>query len=198
MINAASVLVCVASLVVPATIAAQSPQPSRQSPSVATDQQRQRQNASSSRGQSITILGCVYEASDQPGMLALKGINDVAGQNTPAATSGGGTPDPQARSDTDRAISTPAPTGTSATLQNVGGAWYRLMPGSTATLKSLVGQRVQISGRVKPGRDGRGAAVMTHRLDPDKAMVTASDLQPAPELDVMSVQPMDGSCVIEP
>jgi hypothetical protein len=78
--------------------------------------------------------------------------------------------------------------------QSTEGALYRLAPPTGQDLKQFTGRRVEIVGQLMPGRDEKGADVVIHRIEPDKTVVTAIDLKPAPELRVSSMRELPGSC----
>jgi hypothetical protein len=69
-----------------------------------------------------------------------------------------------------------------------------LTASASEDLKRYVGQRVRINGQLTPGRDPKGNDVVIHRITPEKTVVTTIDLQPAPQLSISSISPLEGSC----
>lgn len=129
----------------------------------------------------LTLTGCVYQLSDDPTLFALRRMD---GTSVSASASAG-----SADRSVAGAIGT---TGVAAGAE--AGAWYRLGPDAQRDLSRYVGQRVEVNGRLTPGRDERGADVVVHRIEPDRVTVTALDLQPAPQLSISTIVPATGTC----
>jgi hypothetical protein len=129
----------------------------------------------------ITIRGCVHQIADQPGRFALRGIQSAesASADVPVGSVGR------------------APGSAAATAGAAGEpvtAWYQLGEQSEQNLERHVGQHVEVTGELMPGRDERGADVVIHRLQPDRLTVTAVDLRPAPLLEIHSISPGTAPC----
>jgi hypothetical protein len=152
------------------------------------------QNAS----QPVTFTGCVYETSDQSNLSALHRMNDAGSAATTQsnaqgnAQSSAGTSGTAGRSESGAAGTSGTRAG--AADQNGEGAIYSLAQPTAQNLKPYVGRRVEITGTVKPGRDERGADVVIHRLEPNRTVITAIDLKPAPQLVVTSIRAISGMC----
>jgi hypothetical protein len=133
----------------------------------------------------------VYQASDRPTLFALRGTADqtqrtVQGNQPQGQTGQGQTAEGQTGAATGTA-------GIAGGTMGTEGAWYRLMPEGTQDLKPYEGQAVRVSGTLIPAKDPKGADVVIHRIEPQKTVVTALDLQPAPQLRIQSITPLDGA-----
>jgi hypothetical protein len=162
----------------------QTPQSQPQKPQSQESQQSQMQK------QTVSLTGCVFQASDQPTLFALQRTNDTkAGQTAQAGTS-------QERTEKGQSGAATGTAGTSgagmAGMKGAEGAWYRLTLEGTRDLKQYKGQAVRVSGTLVPGKDSKGADVVIHRIEPEKTVVTAIDLQPAPQLRIQSISPLAG------
>ena len=132
-------------------------------------------NAASSH--SITLTGCVYQASDDPRLFAFQRIStgSYGSASSTIGTFGGGP-------------------GTAGVTKTRG--WYRLSTNADQDLRQFTGRRVSLKGTVIPGRDVDGGEVVTHEILPDRVgvEVTAFDLRPAPELKIDTITAAQGSC----
>jgi len=167
--------------------------------SAATQSQTSSTRSAGAAEQSVTLTGCVTEASDQANLFALKRMDQNSGGNSAGATSttGNSTSDTARRQNQSGGAASTSAAGTSGTRApnaNTEGAIYRLAAPTTQNLKQFVGRRVEIMGHVMPGRDEKGADVVIHRIEPDKTVVTAIDLKPAPQLMVSSIRELQGTC----
>lgn len=184
-------------------------------------QQGQQGQAGQQKGRTVTLTGCVYQASDQPAMYALRDMGTAGGsermgsatgqpgtgQTTQGQTGQGQTTQGQTAQGQARTSGTQSGTGTAGTQAGTtgtaatsggaqaGGGWYRLAPGAQQDLKEFRGKRVEISGTVTPGRDEKGADIVIHRIEPDRTTVTAIDLKPAPQLSINTIRAAGGTCV---
>jgi hypothetical protein len=154
----------------------------QQSPQQPNQQQPMKQN----EGKSATLTGCVYQASDQPAMFALRRTAD--GASSSSAEAGASQKQPSSQS----TAGTSGTTGASSADQKADGAWYRLSPKGAEDLKQYAGRAVRVTGTIVPGKDPKGADIIIHRIDPSKTVVTAIDLKPAPQLQIESIAPMSG------
>jgi hypothetical protein len=130
-------------------------------------------NAASSH--SITLTGCVYEASDDPRLFAFQRISTGShgSANLSLSTYGSG----------------PGRIAVTATR-----GWYRLSKNAVQDLRQFTGRRVSLKGTVTPGRDMDGAEVVIHETLADEVEVKAFDLRPAPELEIDTITAAQGSC----
>jgi hypothetical protein len=171
-----------------ALAAAQTPQ---SQPQTAQSPPAQQTQQSQTQRRSVSLTGCVYQASDQPTLFALRGTGDqtqkTAQGNQPQGQTGQGQ---SAEGQTGAATGT---TGTTGGTKGTEGAWYRLTPEGTQDLKQYTGQAVRVSGTLVPGKDPKGADVVIHRIEPQKTVVTAIDLQPAPQLRIQSISSLTGA-----
>ena len=132
-------------------------------------------NAASSH--SITLTGCVYQASDDPKLFAFQRISTgfYGSASLAISTYGSG----------------PGAAGVTKTR-----GWYRLSKNAVQDLRPFTGRSVSLKGTVIPGRDLDGAEVVVHEILPDKVEmeVRAFDLRPAPELKIDTITAAQGSC----
>jgi hypothetical protein len=125
----------------------------------------------------VTLAGCVYQASDDPTLFAFQRISTGSHGSASLAISTFG--------------SEPGAPGVTKTS-----GWYRLSKNAVQDLRQFTGRRVSLKGTVIPGRDVDGAEVVIHEILPDKVEVRAFDLRPAPELkiDTIAAAQAQGSC----
>jgi hypothetical protein len=192
-------LACAAGLGVTSAAA----QTAQSTPPAQSNTQQNQQNQSSGSNEPkalqnvVSMSGCVYQTSDQPTLFAIKRMDHDSTSASSAQTS---TTDRQSTtsSDTNSTSRSTNSTDTHATQPgstgSTEGAWYRLTQNATQNLKQYVGQRVQVNGQLTPGRDTKGNDIVIHRITPDKTVVTAIDLQPAPQLSISSITPLSGTC----
>jgi hypothetical protein len=130
-------------------------------------------NAASSH--SITLTGCVYQASDDQTLFAFQRIStgSYGSANLAIGTFGGGP-------------------GTAGVTKTSG--WYRLWKNAVQDLRQFTGRRVSLKGTVIQDRDVDGAEVVIHEILPDEVQVRAFDLRPAPELKIDTITAAQGSC----
>jgi hypothetical protein len=132
----------------------------------------------SDTGSTMTVVGCLVKEADYrrahdrgKGALGGAGLGDefvlVDATNGPASAASGSSPE-SAPGTTAAAPSTSA----NCSEQGVGTA-YRLTGKREAELKSLVGHRLEITGRFDHARDARTAAGETHaKLPPEIAIAS--------------------------
>ena len=156
MMLAALTFVAVAGIAAEANLITLQQNPAAPSPSTPS-------NAASSH--SITLTGCVYQASDDPTLFAFQRISTgFYGSASLAISTYGSGP------------------GTAGVTKTRG--WYRLSKNAVLDLRPFTDRPVSLKGTVIPGRDVDGADVVVHEILPDKVEVEvrAFDLRPAPEL----------------
>jgi hypothetical protein len=154
-------------------------------------QQQQEQPRTAQQAQSATLAGCVYRASDQPTMFALRSMEaDASGASTRSDEGGQGEiVRGRAGEGTAGAVGT---TGANETQKAGMHGWYRLSSDAAENLEQYVGEAVRVTGTVVPGRDEKGADVVVHRISPDKVSITALDLRPAPQFRIQTIVPVEG------
>jgi hypothetical protein len=139
-----------------------------------------------------SVTGCVHQAVDQPTLFALQRIGDGSAEPTPQ----GGQPQGQtgqgqaAEGQAGKATGTAGSPGAESRSEV---AWYRLLPEGTLDLKQYKGLAVQVTGSLVPGKDGKGAEGVVHRIPSAKGAVTANELAPAPQLRIQSISPLAGA-----
>ena len=124
---------------------------------------------------SITLTGCVYQASDDPTLFAFQRISrgSYGSAGLAIGTFGSGP-------------------GTGGITKTRG--WYRLSKNAVQDLRQFTGRSVSLKGTVMPGRDVDGAEVVIHEILPNEVEVRAFDLRPAPELKIDTITAAQGSC----
>jgi hypothetical protein len=126
---------------------------------------------------SITVTGCVYQASDDATLFAFQRTSTgFHGSASLAISTFGNGP------------------GTAGVTRTRG--WYRLSKNAVQDLRQFTGRPVSLKGTVIPGRYVDGAEVVIQEILPDKVEVevTAFDLRPAPELKIERITVAKGSC----
>lgn len=172
-------------------------------------QPHQSQEQTDPKSQSVTLTGCVYQATDQPPLFALRTMgernSEIAGAAGPpaprdghAGTAGvagvpGAADSPSPRDGHVGAAGTTGDARAGAPhAPNV--AWYRLASQPGEDLKQYAGRAVRVTGTLAPGAGGQGADLGPDRVQMVGAQVTASDLEPAPQVQIQSIGPADGEC----
>jgi hypothetical protein len=173
---------CSGALVMAQAVADARPQQSPQSPSTT--------QPTTSVSQSVTTLsGCVYQEKDVPGrspnVAERAGILEdyILAEVTPSPTAS--TP----------STSTPGTAGTSGTVTS--GAMYKLELVDDAKLKTLVGKRVEVTGRIdaEPG-DKTDTPTAPPTTPTDRAI--GRDRVDLPEFEVTSIREVSGTCPTKP
>jgi len=174
-----------------------------QSQSGQQQQQQRQQTAPSQPLQNVvTFTGCVYQPSDDPTLYAIrrmdmeKGTSSGSSSSTSSQRTSPGTSQSSQSNSSDRTdgARTSSSSGAASGHGRTEGAWYRLTSGAAQDLKPYVGQRVRVNGQLTPGRDTQGNDIVIHQITPEKTVVTAIDLKPAPQLSIASITPLGGSC----
>jgi hypothetical protein len=179
--------------------------PGQQPAQQGQEQQQERQQTPQAKGQMVTFTGCVYQASDEPTMFALRSMSEQsqAGASAAGQTGAGAAGRPETGATGTAGASSAGTAGTAgagagaragAAAQGADGAWYRLSGSAAQDLKQYVGQGVRVSGTIMPGRDEKGADVVVHQIQPDKVTVTALDLKPAPQFQIQSITKTQADC----
>lgn len=148
-------------------------------------------SASATQEQQVTVVGCVqreadYRRAQGAGSGGVAGTGVGAGNEfvlTSASAKTTGTPTTE----------TEAPTGTAGASAT--GAAYELTGPNEGQLSKFVGQRVEISGKLKPAEVGAAGPTggPTAGTPPRGVDVTSKDMK-LRELEVASVRASSGTC----
>ena len=142
-------------------------------------------SAVSAQSASTTIIGCVYEEKDVPGrapnLAERAGILEdyILAELTPAEAA--------------------KPTGTagSATIPTTY-SMYKLEKSADTQLKSMVGKRVEVTGRIQAeANDAAGQPPASAQTNPTDRVI-GHDRIDLPELEVSSIRAIPGSCPAQP
>ena len=182
--------------------AAQTPQSTQPGQSKAPPQQQEQrqQDKPTPLSNVVTMTECVHQTSDQPTVFAIRRLDHAdtsAGRSQPGSREGSQSQSSTEGKPSERAADAGkagSDKSAAADTHETEGAWYRLTANASQNLKQHVGQRVRVNGQLTPGRDERGHDVVIHRITPEKTVVTAIDLKPAPQLSIASITALSGSC----
>jgi hypothetical protein len=166
-----------------ASVGAQTPQNPPQQTQPPTTQNPQ---SSATEGATTTLTGCVYKEADIPG-------------RTPNVAERAGVMEDYILVTSASASGTAGATGTSgtasgATMAATAGKAYKLEHAADEKLSSVVGKRVEVTGRVDKGGSATagttGAKPDTNPMSPDQIEL--------PEFEVTSIKEVEGTCPTTP
>lgn len=162
-----------------ASVGAQTPQ----NPPQQTQPPTQSPQSSATQTEATTTLtGCVYKEADIPG-------------RTPNVAERAGIMEDYILVTSDSGSGTAGATGTSGTTGAAASApkAFKLEHAPDEKLSSVVGKRVEVTGRVDKG----GSAAGTTGVQPDKNPVSPDQIE-LPEFEVTSIKEVEGTCPATP
>lgn len=138
-----------------------------------TTPQSESKDQQATTAQQVTLTGCLRQTSDDPRVFGLVPSQDAQKEKEQA-------------------------TGTAGKMARF--PLYRLED-KGQNLKEHVGQRIEVTGKVTPAKDEKGADIVMGRsenIGVPTTTITTIDLKPAPRLDVTSVKKVAGNCPSKP
>ncbi|HKT78909.1 MAG TPA: hypothetical protein VJP86_01730 [Vicinamibacterales bacterium] len=176
-------LLCVGiAIVSAAALMAQTPSPQSTSPA---SPPRAAEPSTEATGQAVTVVGCLYRASDDVNVFAVKRTEGAgAGAVGTAGTTASAT------SSSDTAGTAAGSTGAAAATRP---AWYRLATSGTQDFNSFVGRAVRVTGTV-PSANGGAPSTSAPTVQISSAKFTTAELGSASQIVVQSITAAEGEC----